>query len=58
MYRNSEGYSDPTAGEAIANVMRENGRMRKEYSDYRKAKRKKNRQARKAAEERNRFETR
>lgn len=58
MYRNSEGYSDPTAGEAIANIMREDGLMRKQYSDYRKAKRKKNRQARKAAEERKRFESR
>lgn len=23
MYRNSEGYPDPTAGQAIANIMRE-----------------------------------
>lgn len=26
MYRNSEGYPDPTAGQAIANIMREQRR--------------------------------
>ena len=26
-YKNSEGYSDPTAGQALANVMREQKRM-------------------------------
>ncbi len=29
MYKNSEGYPDPTAGEAIANVMREEKKLRR-----------------------------
>ena len=29
MYRNSEGYPDPTAGQAIANIMREQKRAAK-----------------------------
>lgn len=34
MYRNSEYYSDPTAGKAMANVMREEKRRRRgEYTD-------------------------
>lgn len=37
-YRNTEGYFDPTAGEALSNI------SRKERSDRRKAIRKRNRQ--------------
>ncbi len=37
-YKNSEGYPDPTAGEAIANVMREEKRIAR--SIRRKAERK------------------
>ena len=37
-YRNSEGYSDPTAGQALANVMREQKRVAR--SIRRKAERK------------------
>jgi len=44
-YKNSEGYSDPTAGEAISNIMRAS--KRKARSDRRKAQRKQNRQIRK-----------
>lgn len=43
-YKNSEGYSDPTAGEAMGNIMREVNR--KARSDRRKAQRKKNCQIR------------
>lgn len=39
-YRNSEGYSDPTAGAALSNI------RKKERSDRRKAIRKRNRQIR------------
>ena len=39
-YRNTEGYFDPTAGEALSNI------SRKERSDRRKAIRKRNRQLR------------
>ena len=39
-YKNSEGYSDPTAGAALSNI------RRKERSDRRKAIRKRNRQIR------------
>ena len=37
-YKNSEGYSDPTAGQALANVMREQKRVAR--SIRRKAERK------------------
>lgn len=43
IYRNHEGYYDPTAGAAMSNI------MRKERSDRRKAIRKKNREIRKQA---------
>ncbi len=43
MYKNSEGYNDPTAGEAIGRIT---GEEKKARSDRRKAQRKKNRQAR------------
>lgn len=39
-YKNSEGYPDPTAGEAMANVMREQRRVAS--SIRRKAERKRN----------------
>ncbi|GEM_PF-2249042 len=39
-YRNTEGYFDPTAGEALSNI------RKKERSDHRKAIRKRNRQIR------------
>lgn len=39
-YKNSEGYSDPTAGAALSNI------RKKERSDRRKAIRKRNRQIR------------
>ena len=38
IYRNSEGYPDPTAGEAIANIIREETRIAR--SMRRKAERK------------------
>lgn len=38
MYRNSEGYPDPTAGQAIANIMREQRRAAR--AKRRKAERK------------------
>ena len=41
IYRNNEGYFDPTAGAAMSSI------MRKERSDRRKAIRKKNREIRK-----------
>ena len=37
MYRNSEGYADPTAGQALANIMRD---RKRERSKRRKAERK------------------
>ena len=40
LYKNSEGYSDPTAGAALSNI------RKKERSDRRKAIRKRNRQTR------------
>lgn len=45
IYRNNEGYYDPTAGAAMSSV------LRKERSDRRKAKRKKNREIRKQTAE-------
>lgn len=46
MYRNSEGYSDPTAGAALGRVMKETKRSGVDYakakSDARKARRKEN----------------
>lgn len=42
MYRNSEGYPDPTAGQALANVMREEKRLAR--SIRRKAERKRKKQ--------------
>ena len=41
-YRNSEGYPDPTAGQALANVMREEKRVAR--SMRRKAERKRKKQ--------------
>jgi len=43
IYRNCEGYSDPTAGAAMSNI------LRKERSDRRKAIRRRNRRLRKEA---------
>ena len=43
IYRNCEGYSDPTAGAAMSNI------LRKERSQRRKAIRRKNRRLRKEA---------
>ena len=45
IYRNNEGYYDPTAGAAMSSV------LRKERSDRRKANRKKNREIRKQTAE-------
>ena len=45
IYRNNEGYYDPTAGAAMSSV------LRKERSDRRKATRKKNREIRKRTAE-------
>ena len=45
IYRNNEGYYDPTAGAAMNSI------LRKERSDRRKAIRKKNREIRKQAAE-------
>lgn len=45
IYRNNEGYYDPTAGAAMSSV------LRKERSDRRKATRKKNREIRKQTAE-------
>ena len=45
IYRNNEGYYDPTAGAAMSSV------LGKERSDRRKANRKKNREIRKQAAE-------
>ena len=45
IYRNNEGYYDPTAGAAMSSV------LRKERSDRRKAIRKKNREIRKQTAE-------
>jgi len=45
IYRNNEGYYDPTAGAAMSSI------LRKERSDRRKAIRKKNRAIRKQAAE-------
>ena len=36
-YKNAEGYSDPTAGQAIANAMREERRRKKQAHKWRKA---------------------
>lgn len=44
MYKNSENYYDPTAGEALSRVMSD---YKKERSDRRKAERKRNSQAKK-----------
>lgn len=46
IYRNCEGYSDPTAGAAMSNI------LRKERSDRRKVKRRENRRLRKQANDR------
>lgn len=43
IWRNNEGYSDPTAGAAMSNI------LAKERSDRRKAKRRENRRLRKEA---------
>ena len=43
IWRNCEGYSDPTAGKAMSNI------LAKERSDRRKAKRRENRRLRKEA---------
>lgn len=45
IYRNNEGYYDPTAGAAMSSI------LRKERSDRRKATRKKNREIRKQTAE-------
>lgn len=45
IYRNNEGYYDPTAGAAMSSI------LRKKRSDRRKAIRKKNREIRKRAAE-------
>ncbi|MCC8075308.1 MAG: hypothetical protein LIO95_05090 [Clostridiales bacterium] len=42
MYKNHEGYNDPTAGTALGHITGEENR--KKRSDRRKAQRKKNRQ--------------